>query len=159
MLEDLELPSTQGGNVELSKLAGLSVVFIYPRTSPPNGTPKGWEMIPGAKGCTAESCAFRDLHEDFRQLDARIFGVSTQESSYQLEAARRLHLSYPLLSDARLKLKDRLGLETFEFEEQSLYKRATLLLLDGKVVERIVDIDDPAVHPFQVLKLIEQKYR
>lgn len=115
-------------------------------------------MIPGAKGCTAESCTFRDLHEDFKQLNARIFGVSTQDSSYQLEAAQRLHLSYPLLSDARLKLKDQLGLETFEFEGQNLYKRATLLLLDGNIVERILDIHDPAAHPHQVLKLIEQKY-
>ncbi|WP_313813876.1 redoxin family protein [Glutamicibacter sp.] len=82
-LENVELPSTQGGMIDLSLVEGRSVIFVYPRTSPPDGAPEGWEMIPGAKGCTAESCTFRDLQEDFLQLKTRVFGVSTQSSEYQ----------------------------------------------------------------------------
>lgn len=158
-LDNLELFSTQGGKIDLSTVEGLSVVFVYPRTSPPGGAPEGWEMIPGARGCTAESCSFRDLHEDFLQLQTRVFGVSTQDAGYQQEAAKRLHLTYPLLSDARLQLKEQLDLETFDFEGQRLYRRATFLIEDGVVLERFTEIGDPAAHPNQVLQVIAQKYR
>ncbi|KAM9863801.1 peroxiredoxin [Leucobacter sp. BZR 635] len=150
------LPSTAGGTVDLSSELGMSVVFVYPRTSPPGGPSMAWQALPGARGCTAESCGFRDLAHDFARLGARIFGVSTQDPQYQLEASTRLHLSYPLLSDARLELAGPLRLETFGFEGLQLYRRATLLVENGTLVHRFGEIPDPAAHPQDVLTWLER---
>lgn len=164
MLENLLAPatrlaSTEGGTVDLSAEHGMSVVFVYPRTSPPGGPSAAWQALPGARGCTAESCGFRDLARDFTQLGVRIFGVSTQDPHYQLEASTRLHLSYPLLSDANLELALPLRLETFGFEGAQLYRRVTLIIEDGSLVHRFDDILDPAAHPQDVLGWLEQRNR
>ncbi|RKQ94693.1 peroxiredoxin [Mycolicibacterium mucogenicum 261Sha1.1M5] len=145
------LPSTLGGTVDLSTLPGRSVLFVYPRTSPPDGPPAGWEMIPGARGCTAETCSFRDLAAEFAALDTAVLGLSTQAPDYQAEAAERLHLPYPLLSDDTLSLAAPLGLDTFTFEGAPLYRRATLVLEAGAVVHRFDEIADPGGHPAEVL--------
>ncbi|GAA2842686.1 peroxiredoxin [Leucobacter komagatae] len=146
------LPATIGGAVDLSELPCRSVLFVYPRTSPPEGAPEGWELIPGARGCTAESCTFRDLAADFAAHDTAIFGLSTQGPAYQAEAAARLHLPYPLISDAGCSLAAPLGLETFTFEGVTLYRRTTLVIEAGAVVHRFTDIADPGGHPAKVLK-------
>src|SRR3954447_12766416 len=97
----LPLSSTRGRVVDLSKLPGLTVVYCYPRTGKPDvELPKGWNDIPGARGCTPESCAFRDHYKEFQSLGADVFGLSTQDMEYQREAAERLHLPFALLSDA-----------------------------------------------------------
>ena len=106
------------------------MVFAYPRTGVPGEEPLGgeasWNAIPGARGCTPQACAIRDLHSDLVGAGARVFGLSTQDTAYQREAAERLHLPYPLLSDARLKLTRALRLPTFEVEGQVLLRRLTL---------------------------------
>ncbi|HKV43283.1 MAG TPA: peroxiredoxin [bacterium] len=134
------LPSTEGGAVHLSALAGRTVVYCYPRTGRPDQeVPKGWDEIPGARGCTPQSCAFRDHYAAFEALGTRVFGLSTQTTGYQREAVTRLHLPFALLSDADLAFTRALRLPTFEFawsfgaQLAELIKRLTLVLRDGRI--------------------------
>src|SRR5690242_12823756 len=102
-LPSVPLPSTAGGVVDLAALPGQTVVYCYPRTGRPDeDPPPGWNAIPGARGCTPESCAFRDHYRELQALGAAVFGLSTQDTDYQREAVARLHLPFALLSDASL---------------------------------------------------------
>ena|SRR5919108_1818434 len=146
-LPAIALPATDGASVRLDRLPGRTVVFAYPRTGRPGEEPPGgeadWNAIPGARGCTPEACSFRDEHARFGALGARVFGLSTQDTEYQREAAERLHLPYPLLSDAELRLVDALRLPTFEVEGLTLIRRLTLFLADG----RVEDVQYPVFPP------------
>ncbi len=120
--------------VDLSKISGCTVVYIYPRTGRPDEEPPtGWNEIPGARGCTPQSCSFRDHKAELERLRAKIFGLSTQDSAYQLEAVERLHLPFELLSDQNLALSKALSLPTFSAAGMLLIKRVTLILKDGEV--------------------------
>ena len=133
-LPSLALPATDGRTVDLSTLSGRSIVYAYPRTGRPNEPlPAGWDEIPGARGCTPQSCAYRDLAAELGALGARVFGLSTQDTVYQQEAAERLHLPFPLLSDERRELTAVLSLPTFEVEGMTLIKRLTLVIDDGAI--------------------------
>nr|WP_244313998.1 peroxiredoxin [Roseibium denhamense] len=141
----LALDATNGGQVDLSRLSGTSVVYAYPKTGQP-GTPlpDGWDMIPGARGCTPQSCAFRDHYKELSALGAsHIFGLSTQSTAYQSEAVDRLHLPFPLLSDAGLELTTALNLPTFEVEGQTLLKRLTLIVRDSVVIKVFYPVFPP----------------
>lgn len=149
----LGFPATTGHLVDLAEGAlGDFVLFIYPRTGRPD-QPEGdeWALIPGAKGCTAESCEFRDLAAEFSLIGLSIFGLSTQDTAYQQEAAERLHLPYPLLSDPQVKLGRALGLETFSYDGSELYKRGTLVVRSRVIVMAQLEIADAAVHPADLL--------
>jgi peroxiredoxin len=133
-LPPLPLPATDGSMVDLAVLPGRSVVYVYPRTGRPDQPlPTGWDAIPGARGCTPQSCAYRDLAAEFAALGARVFGLSTQDTTYQREAADRLHLPVPLLSDERLVFADALRLPTFAVDGMTLIKRLTLIVRDGEI--------------------------
>lgn len=133
-LPSVELRSTRGELVDLSTLEGRVVVYIYPRTGQPDQElPKGWNAIPGARGCTPQSCAFRDHHAELKSLGARVYGLSTQTTDYQEELAERLHLPFEVLSDADLEFTRALDLPTFEVDGMTLIKRTTLILRDGKI--------------------------
>ena len=133
-LPPLPLPSNGGGEVDLAGLPGRTVIYCYPRTGRPDqDVPPGWNEIPGARGCTPQSCAFRDRHAELRALGARVFGLSTQETAYQREAAERLHLPFPLLSDARLAFTRALDLPTFETAGMTLIKRLTMIVGNGRI--------------------------
>ena len=133
-LPSLPLPATDGRMVDLSSLPGRTIVYVYPRTGRPDQPlPTGWDEIPGARGCTPQSCAYRDLTAELGALGARIFGLSTQDTAYQQEAVARLHLPFPLLSDERLELTTALALPTFEVEGMTLIKRLTLVIADGAI--------------------------
>lgn len=133
----VSLPSTGGGEVDLSSLAGRTVVYAYPRTGTPDRDPlPGWDMIPGARGCTPQSCAFRDHHAELAARGARVFGLSTNPIEYQREAAERLHLPFALLSDEAMALTRALRLPTFEIAGLTLLKRFTLIVRDG-VIEHV----------------------
>ena len=136
-LPSVPLPATDGSTVDLAALPGRTVVYAYPRTGRPDQeVPAGWDEIPGARGCTPQSCAFRDHHAELRALGVRVFGLSTQGTEYQQEAVERLHLSFPLLSDADLRLTRALGLPPFTIASlpgQTLLKRLTLVLRDGRI--------------------------
>src|SRR5579864_4690393 len=139
-LPSIPLASTGGRAVDLAVLSGTTVVYAYPRTGRPGiPSPVGWDAIPGARGCTPQSCAFRDHHGEFAALGVRVFGLSTQTTEYQREAVARLHLPFALLSDHDLKFARALRLPTFEFawsfgaQPAELIKRLTLVLHDGRI--------------------------
>ena len=131
----LALPATDGTTVDLSTLPGRVVVYAYPRTGiPGTENPPGWDLIPGARGCTPQSCAFRDHFAELKALGVnRLFGLSTQDTAYQREAADRLHLPFPILSDEHLSLTGALRLPTFQTSGMTLLKRLTLVINDGKI--------------------------
>lgn len=132
----LSLPATDGSSVDLSAIAGCTVVYIYPMTGRPDRpSPDGWDAIPGARGCSAQSCAFRDHAGELRSLGVgHIFGLSVQTTDYQREAADRLHLPFPLLSDEHLAFASAMQLPTFDVDGTKLLKRMTLLVEDGTIV-------------------------
>ncbi len=132
------LPATDGTTVDLSLLPGIVVVFAYPRTGRPGiANPEGWDLIPGARGCSPQSCAFRDQFGELTALGVgRLFGLSTQSTEYQCEAAERLHLPFPILSDVKFRFADSLRLPTFETSGMRLLKRLTLVVSDG-VIEHV----------------------
>ena len=129
------LPGMQLSSVLLlMSTTGRTVVYCYPRTGTPDkDPPQGWNEIPGARGCTPQSCAFRDHYQELRMLGAEVFGLSTQNSDYQKEAVERLHLPFPLVSDEKLIFTKALNLPTFEVESLTLIRRLTLLIRDGFV--------------------------
>jgi len=125
-LPDLTLPTTDDRDLTLNSLKGLTILYIYPMTGPQSGIlPQGWNEIPGARGCTPQSCSF------------------PQDSDYQKEAATRLHLPFPLLSDADLSLANALNLPRFEVDGKTLLKRITLILKDTKVVKTFYPVFPP----------------
>lgn len=150
---ELMLPSTQEGSVDLAALAqdGL-VAYVYPRTGAPGQpSPPGWDAIPGARGCTPQSCAFRDTLGEFATLGAAVVGISAQLPGEQREFAEREHIPFPLLSDNRLKLAELLRLPTFEVEGTSLYKRLTLVAEAGRIVKAFYPVFPPDRNAAEVL--------
>ena len=137
ILPSVTLQSTRGRAVDLSKLKGTTVVYIYPRTGRPDRElPTGWNAIPGARGCTPQSCAFRDHYQELKDLGvAELFGLSTQDTPYQQEVAERLHLPFEILSDEKREFAQALKLPTFEVDGMKLIKRITLIARDGKIVK------------------------
>jgi peroxiredoxin len=146
-LPAVALPATDGTRVRLDVLEGRTVVFAYPRTGRPGESSLGgddqWDAIPGARGCTPQACSFRDEYARFEAADTRVLGLSTQDTGYQQEAAERLHLPYPLLSDERLELATALRLPTFEVDGITLLKRLTLFLRDGAIDTVIYPVFPP----------------
>jgi len=152
------LSSTHGQRVDLSALAGRTVVYCYPRTGRPDEEPPdGLDLIPGARGCTPQSCAFRDHHREIETLGARVFGLSTQDTEYQREAAERLHLTFPLLSDARLEFASAMKLPLFEFASMRLLKRLTLIIHQGIVEHVFYPVFPPDRNAEQVLDWLRRQ--
>ena len=144
-LPKLALAASDGPAVDLSQLKGRTVVYAYPRTGVPGQPlPTGWNAIPGARGCTPQSCGFRDHFAELGQAGvAHLFGLSTQDSDYQREAAERLHLPFAILSDAGLQFAKALKLPTFEVEGMILLKRLTLVIDDGKITHVFYPVFPP----------------
>jgi peroxiredoxin len=146
------LPATTGELIDLSTPTGRSVVYCYPRTGRPDEEPtEGWDLIPGARGCTPQSCAFRDRHRELQDLGARVFGLSTQDTAYQREAVERLHLPFALLSDAQLEFASALRLPTFDVKSARLLKRLTLIIRDGTVEHVFYPVFPPDQNAHQVV--------
>jgi peroxiredoxin len=137
-LPDIALPATSGPDVNLSKLQGRTVLYVYPRTGVPGvDLPPGWNEIPGARGCTPQSCGFRDHFAELKGLGvAQLFGLSTQDSDYQREAAERLHLPFAILSDADLRLTRAMDLPTFTTSGMTLLKRMALVI-DDTIITKV----------------------
>lgn len=133
-MPSISLPSTDGATVNLAAMEGRWVIYIYPMTGRPDAPlPDGWDAIPGARGCTPQSCGFRDHYKELKQLGSGVFGLSTQTSEYQREARDRLHLPFQLLSDSSLQLKHSLRLPTFTTAGMELFKRMTLIVQQGRI--------------------------
>jgi peroxiredoxin len=144
-LPQLVLAATDGSKVDLSRLKGRTVVYAYPRTGVP-GQPllEGWDAIPGARGCTPQSCGFRDHFAELRKAGVdHLFGLSTQDIEYQRELAERLHLPFAILSDAGLAFTKALRLPTFEVEGMTLLKRLTLVIDNGQITHVFYPVFPP----------------
>ncbi|MBT2382664.1 MerR family DNA-binding transcriptional regulator [Streptomyces sp. ISL-11] len=151
----VELPGTAGETVRLDDLgSGRTVLYLYPMTGRPDvDMPEGWDAIPGARGCTPESCGFRDHHEELLEAGAgRVFGLSGQDADYQREVVERLRLPFSMLSDPALRLVDELGLPTFEAGGATLFKRLTLIVRDGLIEHVFYPVFPPNEHAGQVLE-------
>ena len=147
------LPSTEGGVVDIAALKGQTVLYCYPKTGVPGqALPDGWDAIPGARGCTPEACAFRDHFAELKAAGAdHVFGLSAQDTAYQQELQARLHLPFPVLSDAKLEFARALRLPTFEAWGDTLIKRITLIVRDARIVHVFYPIFPPDGHAAEVL--------
>jgi peroxiredoxin len=158
MLPDLELPSTANRQVNLSKIsAPRIVIYAYPRTGQPDKpSPAGWDDIPGARGCTPETCGFRDHHRDLKKLGAEVFGLSTQDTPYQQEMVTRLKVPFEVLSDEHLALTHGLCLPTFTVEGMTLLKRLTLIVRNNKIEHVFYPVFPPDTHAEAVIGWLKQ---
>ena len=156
-LPALALATTDGAQVDLSALAGRTVVYVYPRTGRPGqASPSGWDGIPGARGCTPQSCGFRDHFAELKRLGvAQLFGLSTQDTDYQREAVQRLHLPFAILSDADLKLTRALDLPTFTVDGMTLIRRMAWVIDDGIITRVFYPVFPPDKNAAEVVSWIQ----
>ncbi len=146
MVPRVSLMATDDSSVTLSALPGRTVVFGYPRTGEPGkiALVDDWDMIPGARGCTPQTCAFRDLFADLKAAGAaHVFGLSTQSNAYQTEMASRLHLPFPVLSDEKLALTHALKLPTMEVAGLTMIKRLALIVEDARITHVFYPVFPP----------------
>ena len=160
VLPKVRLPATTGGVLDIVAPTEFTVIFSYPMTGTPGlPLPNGWLDLPGAFGCTAESCGYRDHVEEFARLDTTVYGVSTQTSSEQREFAQREHISYPLLSDSEYLLVDALRLPLLRVvNDPPRIKRATLIVDRDRVVREIMyPVPDPAANAVHALAAVTKQ--
>jgi len=157
----ISLQSTHDGLVNLAHLKqDRIIVYCYPRTGEPGKpSPDGWDAIPGARGCTPQSCSMRDSYHAIRSQDADVFGLSTQTTTYQGEAATRLHLPFALLSDDHLRLTHALRLPTFQVNGWTPTKRLTLVLHRARIQKVFYPVFPPDKHGDQIVAWLRDKRR
>ncbi len=156
-LPPVALPSTSGKRVDPCELPGRTVIYCYPLTGRPGKElPREWDDIPGARGCTPQSCAFRDHHAELQTLGVRVFGLSTQSTGYQREAAERLRLPFGLLSDEKRAFAKALALPTFEVEGMTLVKRLTLVIHDRRVETVFYPVFPPGENAREVVEWLRR---
>jgi peroxiredoxin len=158
-MASVPLQATNGDVVDLSAIAGRVVVYAYPRTGRPGvENPDGWDMIPGARGCTPQSCSFRDHFAELKGLGVdHLFGLSTQDPDYQREAAERLRLPFAILSDQHLQLTRAMNLPTFETSGMTLLKRFTLVINDGALEHVFYPVFPPDRSASDVIRWFSQR--
>ena len=155
----ISLVATDDTSVTLASVAGRTVVFAYPRTGEPRkiALVDDWDMIPGARGCTPQTCAFRDLFAELKAAGAaHVFGLSTQSNVYQTEMASRLHLPFPVLSDEKLALTRALGLPTMEAAGLTLIKRLALIIDDARITQVFYPVFPPDQNAGDVLEWLKE---
>jgi peroxiredoxin len=157
-LPDLELPSTRNRRVNLSTVsAPRIVIYAYPMTGRPDRQlPQGWDDIPGARGCTPETCGFRDHHKDLAKLHADVFGISTQDTAYQQEMVKRLEVPFEVLSDERMAFARALNLPTFTVDGMTLLKRLTIVARRGRIEHVFYPVFPPDAHAEEVIAWLKQ---
>ena len=157
-LPDLELPSTGNRRVHLAKVSAPGVViYAYPMTGRPDRQlPQGWDDIPGARGCTPETCGFRDHHKDLAKLHADVFGVSTQDTPYQQEMVTRLEVPFEVLSDEHMAFARALELPTFTVAGMTLLKRLTLVARNGRIEHVFYPVFPPDKHAEEVIAWLKK---
>ena len=162
VLPAIDLVATDDTSVTLSMLPGRTVLFAYPRTGEPGkiGLVEDWDLIPGARGCTPQTCAFRDLFAELKAAGARqVFGLSTQSNAYQAEMAARLHLPFPVLSDEKLRLTRALSLPTMEVAGLTLIKRLALIIDDARITHVLYPVFPPDSNAPDVLAWLQGNKR
>lgn len=154
----LDLPSAVANRLDVADTAGIRrqvrhlVAYVYPRTGTPGKpSPAGWDDIPGARGCTPQSCAYRDSLAELAELGTTVVGISAQDPAEQREFAAREHIPFALLSDPDLRLADEVGLPTFEAEGMTLYKRLTFVAEAGKIVKTFYPVFPPDRNAAEVI--------
>jgi len=155
----ISLVATDDTSVTLSAISGRSVVFVYPRTGEPGriSLVDDWDMIPGARGCTPQTCAFRDLFAELKAAGtAHVFGLSTQSNEYQTEMACRLHLPFPVLSDEKLALTRALNLPTMEVAGFTLIRRLALIIDDARITQVFYPVFPPDRNASDVLAWLKE---
>jgi peroxiredoxin len=161
VVPSIPLAATDGTTVDLAAPLDASgpertVVYAYPRTGRPGvPLPEGWDAIPGARGCTPESCGFRDHHADMVARGARVFGLSTQTTDYQREMAERLHLPFPVLSDADMRLTRALRLPTLTVDGMTLIRRLTVVIRGGRIEHVFYPVFPPDRHAAEVIAWLD----
>jgi len=155
----IPLEATDGADVSLARLPGVTVVYAYPMTGRPGvALPEGWDAIPGARGCTPQACAFRDHHAELLGAGAaQVFGLSTLDRDYQREVAERLHLPFRLLSDAALRLTTALRLPVMLVDSATLLKRMTLIIEDGVIAHVFYPVFPPDRNAADVLNWLRAR--
>jgi len=134
LLPSLLLETSSGISLNLSDLKGIVVIFFYPMIGSPDSPPMGdWNEIPGARGCTPQTCSYRDSYQQLTDLGAKVFGASAQAIEEQCAAAVRLKLPFQLLNDSAFKLTESLKLPAFEYQGVKMIKRLTLVVVDGVI--------------------------
>jgi peroxiredoxin len=160
-MASVSLRATDGNMVDLSALPGRVVVYAYPRTGKPGvENPDGWDMIPGARGCTPQACAFRDHFAELEALGIeRVCGLSSQDTEYQRDAAERLHLPFVILSDEHLLLTRAMNLPTFEASGTTLLERFTLVIDSGMVEHVFYPVFPPDRSAAEVIDWLSRRQR
>jgi peroxiredoxin (alkyl hydroperoxide reductase subunit C) len=161
-IPNVSLLATDDTRVALSELKGRTVVFAYPRTGEPGkiALVDDWDMIPGARGCTPQTCAFRDLFAELKAAGAaHVFGLSTQSNAYQTEMASRLHLPFPVLSDEKLEMTRALKLPTMEVAGLTLIKRMALIIDDARITHVFYPVFPPDRNAGDVLAWLKDNPR
>jgi peroxiredoxin len=157
-LPPVVLPATDGASVKLSALPGRVVLFAYPRTGEPGkiSLVDDWDMIPGARGCTPHTCAFRDLFKDLKVAGAQhVFGLSTQDTAYQSEMAERLHVPFQILSDEKLQLTRALKLPSMDVAGLTMIKRLAMVIDDAKITHVFYPVFPPDRNAGDVLEWLQ----
>lgn len=156
----VNLNTTKNRTVNLATLAQHpTIIFIYPRTGIPTDPVKdGWDLIPGARGCTPQSCGFRDLYQEFKDFGYEVFGASTQTTEFQQEFTERNHIPFEILSDANHLMTDKLNLPTFTFDNEKLIKRMVLILSHNKIQKVFYPVFPPDKNAEVVLEWIKMKH-
>lgn len=153
-LPDLVLDSSQGP----VNVRDLDVVYLYPRTGRPDRpTPPGWDETPGARGCTPQSCAFRDAHGELSALGVRVAGLSTQTLEEQREFAERNRMPFPVVADPERRLGVALRLPTFDFDGATLYRRLTLVAENARIANVFYPVFPPDANASDVLRWFRER--
>jgi peroxiredoxin len=153
------LETTRNRIINLEEITKTpTVFFFYPRTGEANSpTPEGWDMIPGARGCTPQSCGFRDLYQEFLDLKFQVFGVSTQTTAYQQEFVERNHVPFEIISDKDFRLIDALNLPTFTFNNMKLIKRMAWVIENSKITHVFYPVFPPNENAMNVLEWLKAR--
>jgi peroxiredoxin len=160
-IPSIHLVATDGSKVDLAALSGITIVYTYPMTGQPGlPLPDGWDMIPGARGCTPQSCSFRDHFAELKSLGIEnVFGLSSQTTAYQREAATRLNLPFALLSDRNFTFTKALQLPTFEIGGMRLLKRLTMVLSNGRIQHVFYPVFPPDRNALDVVEWLRSRHQ
>jgi peroxiredoxin len=155
-IPNLKLKSTDGNHIKLNAIRNRLVIYLYPMTGPSEiPLPKGWDEIPGARGCTPQACSFRNHYEELKELKVSIYGMSTQNSEFQLKEKERIHLPFELLSDENIEFAKSLKLPLHYVDDLILHKRVTLIFENGKIVKYFYPVFPPDKNVDEVINWLK----
>ena len=158
-LPSLNLNASDNSQVNVAQLKGRTIIYAYPMTGRPDTPlPDGWDTIPGARGCTPQSCSFRDHAQELTALGVQhLYGLSTQNTDYQQEAVNRLHLPFPLLSDNQLQLQKALSLPVMSVEGARLLKRLTMIIDNSTITKVFYPVFPPDKNTTDVIRWLKEQ--